>query len=183
MALAQSGQAAPTRYRLDDSVSTVGFSYRIGELDQLGTIAIERADIVVDPHNLAAATVDIVLNVAQVRTPIFLATEALTSPKVLDVARFPTIHFVSTKVTLAKDGRLSGGAYIDGVLTVRDVTRPIRLQAGFFRRPGSAPDDFSQLSVQLTGSLSRSAFGASGFAKLVGDTITLDITAVIIAID
>lgn len=180
--IASSVTAAPTRYRLDRNASTVGFIYSISNTDQAGKMPIERADITVDPQNLSTATVDIVLRAAGVRTPMFIATQALTSDKVLDVDRYPTIHFVSTRVKLAQDGRLSGGAFIDGRLTVRDVTRPIRLKADFFRRPGSAKDDFSQLTVHLSGQLNRFDYGASGYPQLVDETIKLNISVEISAV-
>lgn len=177
--LASSVMAAPTRYRLDKSASRVGFVYNISNTDQSGTMPIERADITVDPQNLSAAKVDIVLRVGGVRTPMFLATEALVGEDILDAAQFPTIHFVSTDVTLAEDGRLSGGAYITGRLTVRDVTRDIRLKADLYRQPGSAVDDFSQLTVRLSGQLNRFDYGASGYAQLVGEIIRLNISVLI----
>ena len=171
--------AAPTRYRLDKAASSVGFIYSISNMDQSGTMPVESADIVIDPQNLALATVEIVLGAAGVRTPVFLATKALTSSKVLDVARYPTIRFVSTKVTLAKDGGLSGGAVISGRLTVRDVTRSVVLKADFYRKPGSDPDVFNQLTVRLSGQINRFDYGASGYALLVGEVIKLDISVVI----
>lgn len=174
--------AAPTQYRLDKRASSVGFTYSISNTDQSGTMPIESADIIVDPQNLSSASVDIVLRAAGVRTPMFLATEALTSSGILDTAHFPTIHFVSTKVTLAEDGRLSGGAFITGQLTVRDVTRTVRLKADLYRQAGSAPDDFSQLTVRLSGQINRFDYGASGYAKLVGGIIKLDISVVINAV-
>jgi polyisoprenoid-binding protein YceI len=171
--------AAPTRYRLDKEASRVGFTYRISNTDQSGTMPIQSADIVVDPQNLALASVDIVLSAAGVRTPMFLATQALTGSEILDMARYPTIRFVSTKVTLTQDGRLSGGAFITGRLTLRDVTRSVQLKADFYRQPGSARDDFSQLTVRLSGQLDRFDYGASGYAKMVGNTIKLNISVLI----
>lgn len=171
--------AAPTRYQLDTKASQVGFTYSISNTDQSGTMPIESAEIVVDPQDLSSASVDIVLRAAGVRTPMFLATEALIGDQMLDVARFPTIHFVSTKVTLAEDGRLSGGAAITGRLTLRDTTKNIQLKANFYRQPGSAIDDYSQLTVQLSGQLNRFDYGASGYPKLVADIIELNISAVI----
>lgn len=177
--LASATIAAPTRYRLDNETSRVGFTYSISDTDQSGTMPIQTADIVVDPQNLSSASVDVTLNAAGVRTPMFLATEALIGEQILDVARYPTIHFVSTKVTLAEDGRLSGGAFVTGRLTLRDVTRNIRLKADFYRQSGSAVDDFSQLTVNLSGQLNRFDYGASGYAKLVGEIIKLNISVVI----
>jgi len=172
-------EAAPTRYQLDAKASRVAFSFELAGTAQSGTMPVSMADIVVDPDNLAASRVDISLDVTAARTKLPFALPALIGPNVLDAARFPTIRFVSTKVRLAADGRLSGGATITGNLTLRGVTRPLTLQANLFRAPGSAADDLSNLSVQLQGRINRSEFGATGFSDLVEDSVGLDIKAVI----
>lgn len=177
--LADKVTAAPTRYQLDAQASTVGFVFTLGGARQNGTMQVATAEIFVDPANLAASRVDISLDVDSVRTPLPFARQALIGPDLLDVGQFPTIRFISTKVRLAADGRLSGGATISGNLTVHGVTRQVMLDAGLFRAKGSAPDDLSLLTVQLSGQLSRSAFGASGYGDLVGDPVDLNIVAVI----
>jgi polyisoprenoid-binding protein YceI len=171
--------AAPTRYQLDTKASRVGFSFVLGGTAQKGTMPVSKAVVLVDPDNLAASRVDISVDVGAVRTPLPFARVALIGPEVLDAARYPTIRFVSTRVTLGADGRLSGGAKITGKLTMRGVTRPVTLDAGLFRAPGSAPDDLSNLSVQLQGQINRSDFGATGFGDLVADSVGLNIVAVI----
>lgn len=171
--------AAPTRYELDAKASQVGFTFILGGALHKGTMPVSKAVILVDPANLAASRVDISLNVAKARTPLPFARQALIGPQVLDAKRYPSIRFVSTRVRLAADGRLSGGAKISGKLTMHGVTRPLTFYAGLFRAPGSAVDDLSTLTIRLQGELSRAAFGASGFGDLVADTVGLDITAVI----
>ena len=171
--------AAPTRYLLDRDASNIGFRFVLNGAEQTGTMPVRQADIVVDPANLAATRVDVTVSVTGARTRLPFATRALTGPDVLDAARFPTIRFVSDKVRLAQDGRLSGGAQISGRLTMRGVTRPMILAAELYRERGSAPDDLSNLTVLLSGQVSRSDFGATGFSTLVEDGIGLDITAVI----
>ena len=62
-------------------------------------------------------------------------------------------------------------------MTLRGVTRPVVLRGRILRQSGAAEDDFSRLTVALRGQVSRSAFGADGWAGMVGDVITLDILA------
>lgn len=171
--------AAPTQYVLDAKASQVGFSYTLGGGVQKGSMPVAQASITVDPENLTASHVDITLNVASVRTALPFATQALIGPKVLDAAQFPTIRFVSTKVALGPKGRISGGAQITGQLTMHGITRPMTFDAGLFRTRGSASDDLSALTVHLTGQVSRSAYGATGYTDLVADMVKLDITAAI----
>ncbi|MEX0319173.1 MAG: YceI family protein [Ruegeria sp.] len=171
--------AAPVRYRLDQSASSVGFFFTLSGSAQKGTMPIRSADIVIDTANLTRSRADVTLDVARARTNLVFARTAMLGPDVLDARRFPTIRFTSTRVQLGPGGRLSDGARITGDLTVRDVTRPVVLEASLFRRRGSAADDLSELSFRLRGAISRRAFGASGYRDLVRDAVTLDIRAVI----
>ena len=50
------------------------------------------------------------------------------------------------------------------------------------RPPGTAPDDLSVLTIELSGEMSRTAFGATGYPELVADRVGLDIRAVIRAV-
>ena len=90
----------------------------------------------------------------------------------LDVEQFPRITFRSLSIT-----ETASGASVDGEITIRDVTRPITLDAQFFRQRGTEEGDRSRMSVVLRGGISRQAFGASGFGNLVGDRIDLTILA------
>ena len=182
-AWATAARARPTKYVLDPAASRVGFTYQLSGALQTGEMPITRADLVIDPNNLGASTVDVIVNPAGARTGFFFATEALKSVTVLNTKSFPDIRFVSTAVRLAPSGRLSDGAALVGDLTVRDVTRSVTLNAALFRPPGSAPDDLSQLTIQLTGEISRSEFGATGYADIVADPVGLDIVAAIKAVD
>jgi polyisoprenoid-binding protein YceI len=171
--------AAPTKYLLDTQASRIEFIFTLGGGRQKGIMPVARSLIIVNPTNLTLSRVDISLDVAGVRTPLPFVRPALIGPKVLDAARYPTIRFVSNRITLGPGGRLSDGATITGKLTMHGVTRPVTFDAGLFRAPGSAPDDLSVLSIKLSGQVSRSAFGATGYSDLVGDTIGLNISAVI----
>ena len=172
-------QATPVRYRLDAAASTVGFHFTMNGVAQAGSMPVLRAEIVIDPDDLAASRIDVTVDVTRAQTPFIFATQALVGPDVLDAARFPTIRFVSHKVQLAADGRLSGGARITGLLTIRGQTRMVTLKAGVFRPQGSAPEDLSRLQARLTGTISRAAFGATGYPGLVQDEVILDIHAVV----
>ncbi|MEP3331614.1 YceI family protein [Sedimentitalea sp.] len=173
--------AAPTGYTLSEKDSNVGFRFLLSGVPIQGSMPVQAAQIIIDPANLAASQVDVTLNVAKAKTALFFATDALVSTEVLDAKQFPTIRFVSQAITLASDGRLSDGASIAGLLTLRGITRPITLNANVLRAPGSAADDLSNLTVRLDGAVSRAAFGATGFPDLVADIVELDILAVVAA--
>ncbi|WP_282021327.1 YceI family protein [Ruegeria faecimaris] len=164
-------------YELVRNGTSVDFTFELSGITQSGTMPIQSADIRIDMTDLANSRVDVSLNVAKARTNLPFARKPMLSAGVLDATGFPTIHFTSTDIQLGNGGRISNGAEITGDLTLRGVTRPITLRANIFRPPGSARDNLNNLSIQLSGSLNRHEFGASGYSDLVKETVGLDIRA------
>lgn len=167
--------AAPAQYGLDPSQSSVGFTYTFEKRPIQGRMPVSRADLAIDFNNLAASKAVVELNVAQARAGFVFATQAMRGPKVLDSNSHPRIRFVSTR--FARAGR---GAVVDGQLTIRGVTRPVRLNARFFRTPETDPAALQNLDIVLSGSVDRHAFGASGFSSYVGPKIDIRIKARIV---
>lgn len=164
------GLAAPVPYRLDTAQSVVGFGYSMAGQSAHGTMPVTEADIVLDLEAPQNSRVSATLDAAHAETGLFLVTQAMKGPGVLDTTRYPTITFRSTGVVPAGDG-----ARITGDLTIRDVTRPVTLVARIYRQKGTDPGDRNRLSIHLEGRVGRAAFGAGAFPDLVSDTITLDI--------
>lgn len=164
--------AGPENYRLDADRSSVNFFYTFDGAQKTGVMPVTSADLLLDLDNLAASRVLVTLNADAARAGFLFATEAMKSRKVLDTARFPDIHFRSTRIT----GDLRG-ADVSGALTLRGVTRQVTLKARLFRQRGTEPQDRRNLLVELTGTVPRSAYGATGYPNLVGDEIGLKIIA------
>lgn len=179
-ALATQGRAAPLRYGIGPKGATITYLFTLQGTQQRGTAPLARADLTIDPQNLARSTADVAADIRKAKTGFLFITDALKSPQVLDAETHPMARFRSTRITLGQNGRLSNGARVAGDLTLRGVTRAVELDATLFREPGSAPDDLSRLSVRLKGTLSRTAFGATGYPKLVDDRVDLDIEADIV---
>jgi len=169
--------AAQRRYTLEPDGSRVGFQFQLSGRPQTGTIPIQSADIMVDTGRLTRSKVSVVLNAQGAQTALPFALGPLKSEQVLGVNRWPQISFVSQKIKLGPDGRISNGATMTAALTLRGVTKPVTLDAALYRTPGSAADDLDRLRVHLKGAVSRSAFGATGYPELVGDEVALDVTA------
>jgi polyisoprenoid-binding protein YceI len=164
--------AAPARYALEPDASTVAFAWDFGRDEVQGRMPVSSADLVIDFAQVAASKVDVAVNVAAAEAGFPFATQAMKGPKVLDAANFPQIVFHSTRVRPEGDG-----ARVEGLITIRGVTRPAVLQAQIYRRQGSAEGDLSRLSILLTGTVHRSEFGASGWSDMVGDDVRLRILA------
>ncbi|WP_108837324.1 YceI family protein [Tateyamaria sp. Alg231-49] len=176
-AIAAPTWAAPTPYRLNGAASTITYTFTLEGTPLKGTVPIDRAELQIDPTNLEASTADVTADVRRAKTGLIFATEALKSRSVLAADDFPLARFQSTKVTLGARGRISEGATIEGMLTLRGVTKPVRFDAQLFRAPGSAADDLSALRVILKGSINRADFDAVGYADLVDDTVAIEIDA------
>ena len=170
--IAAPAAAAPEAWRLDAARSTVGFTYDFAQGDNRGTMPVKSADMRIDLRDLGASRVDVTLDASGARAGFFLATQAMRGPLGLDTAQHPEIRFRSTRIT----GTLAA-ARIEGLLTVRGISRPVTLRAGLYRTPETDPARLDRLTVLLTGEIDRHAFGASGFPDLVGPTIALRILA------
>ncbi|NOD33695.1 MULTISPECIES: YceI family protein [unclassified Ruegeria] len=169
--------AALSPYVLSTTDTRVGFSFNLSGVMQTGSMPIRFANVQVDTRQLQNSQVTVVLDVSKARTRLPFARMPMLSPSVLDAKQHPTIRFVSTKIELGAQGRISDGARITGDLTVRGVTRPITLNANLYRKAGTTVDDLTNLSIGLTGALNRHDFGASGYPDLVRDNVGLNIHA------
>jgi len=168
----QPALAGPEPYRLNAAQSVVGFTYGFQGNPTQGRMPVKSADITLDLDNMPRSSVRVTLDAARAKAGFLFATQTMKGPNVLNTDRFPVITFRSTSIT----GDL-GGATVKGNLTVRDITRPVTLRAGLYRQKGTQLGDRSRLIVQLTGTISRKAFGADGFPGFVDDRIDLNIIA------
>lgn len=165
-------QAAPVDYVLEPAESRVGFEADFGPDRITGQFPVTDADVTIDFDNLAASHVAVTMNVARADASFPFAAQAMRGPKVLDAQDYPQMTFTSSAVRRSGDG-----AKVEGNLTIRGVTRPVVLDAQIYRQQGTEAGDLSQLTVQLTGSVNRSDFGATGWNDMVGDQVRLDIRA------
>lgn len=175
--------AAPTPYALEQGRSDVGFVYTLTGAENGGTMPVQSAEIVIDFDRFTASTVDVSVDVRAARTGLIFATEALKAASVLDARTHPTIRFQSTAIRPNNPRNLSAGGKIDGLLTIRGITKPVTLDAALFRQQGTAAGDLSRLSFRISGSVNRSDFGATGYSDIVADTIELDIAARVIRVE
>lgn len=166
--------AAPQAYMLDPRGTEIGFRYTLGGVETSGSMPLKSAALSIDFRRLENTRISVTLDAHRARTALPLAESALKGAAILDTDRYPTIQFRSDSVRA--DG---AGAKMTGQLTLRGRTLPVTLDARFFRLPDRAPEDLSTLVIILEGRLSRSAFGASGYADLVADPVDLRIKATI----
>ncbi|MEX0284060.1 MAG: YceI family protein [Paracoccaceae bacterium] len=164
------GWAAPNSYLLDRSGSQVVFTWFLGADAIKGQMPVKRADLKLDFKSAGNSSIDVALDVSKAKAGFAFATGAMRGPKVLSADAHPEIRFKSTKVVAQ-----GTGAKVQGDLTIRGVTRPAIFDVKLYRGQGST--DSSRLAVQMTGSVNRSEFGATGWPDLVSDEIEINILA------
>lgn len=162
----------PTRYTLDLANSTVSYSVPFGPDKVAGTMPVVSADILLDFVQNARSSVSVVMNAAGATANFPFAEQALKGPKVLDTAAHPTIIFQSSAIRME-----TAEADVDGQVTIRGVTRPVRLNVKVFRQQGTEAGDLSKIAVHITGAVRRSDFGATGWDDMVGDVVTILVVA------
>jgi len=164
-------------YTLHPGGSQITFLFDTNGTTQTGTVPVRMADIRIDTTNLARSTAEVTADIRKLRTGLLFITQAIKSPELLDAKAHPLVRFQSTEIRLGARGRISEGAEIDGLLTLRGVTRPLTLSATLSRPAGTKADDLDTLYVRLKGSISRSDYGATGYPGLAEDRVNLDIRA------
>lgn len=164
--------AAPISYDIDKDASVVGFTYRFGPETIMGKFNDYDADLHIDFDRVKNSIVNVRLDTTKATAGFPFATKALRSEKVLNVKNFPNITFQSTSIT-------GGGntATINGNVTVRGITKPLTLTAKLFRAVGTTSDERDNLTIKITGQIDRTEFGATGYAKEVGDILRIAIDA------
>jgi polyisoprenoid-binding protein YceI len=128
--------------------------------------------LVIDPAKIAATKVAISVPVASVQTTSDKLTAELKSADWFDAAKYPTMTFVSTKVT--PTGATT--ADITGNLTFHGVTKPVTIEAVF---TGVGSSMSKKANIGFTGStdIKRSEFGFSTYVPLISDAVHLSISA------
>jgi polyisoprenoid-binding protein YceI len=178
LSLPPAAWAAPASYALEPAESVVGFETRFGPDLITGQMPVKSADLTLDFDAVSNCRIDVALDVSGAQASFPFAAQAMKGPKVLDSTTFPEILFRSSRVE-----RQGDGARVEGELTIRGVTRPVTLTAMIWRQKGTETGDLRQLTVQLTGSVLRSDYGATGWLDMVGDEVRLTILARIARVD
>src|SRR3989475_7180807 len=124
VALGLPSLARAATWNLDPAPASVQFSVRhlmvstvrgaFGKVT--GTVQVDEKDL---PRSKLQATID----AASIDTRVEKRDAHLKSPDFLDVAKYPTITFVSKEIEKAGDGRWK----VTGDLTLHGVTRPVTL--------------------------------------------------------
>jgi polyisoprenoid-binding protein YceI len=159
------------KYTLDNShsyvdwkISHFGFSSPSGKWMADGTLELDQAK----PQD---SKVDVTINVANVITGIPKLDEHLKGEDFFDVAKYPTATFVSKKIVMT--GKET--AKVEGMLTLRGVTKPVTLDVKLNKAAVSPITNKMTAGFTATANIKRSEFGMTTYLPGLGDEVKLNI--------
>jgi polyisoprenoid-binding protein YceI len=183
-ALALPASAGTTTWQIDPQHSSAQFGVTHLMISTVrGEFHGVKGTVVLDDQDITKSTVNVTIDATSVDTREPDRNKHLKSPDFLDVAKYPSITFKSTKVEQASPGELK----VTGDLTIRGVTKQVVLNVDGPKAPIKDPWGLQRSAVSATAKINRQDFGVSWNQTLdsggvvVSDDvrITLDVEMVI----
>jgi polyisoprenoid-binding protein YceI len=147
-----------------------------------GTFEKTSGTVTVEGSDPTTAKIDAIIDASSINTRVEKRDADLKSPDFLDVAKYPSITFISTKVEGAGEGKWK----VTGDLTLHGVTKPVVLDVEGTGAPIHDPMGNTRAGASATAKISRKDFGLTYNKTLetggvmVGDevSITIDVEAI-----
>ncbi len=147
------------------SYSHLGYSTQLSRFDKVsGTITLDTA-----AHTGAA---DITIDTRSVSTGSDHFNEHIQEADFLDTERFPTATFKGTSMKFKGDVP----SEIDGMLTLKGVTRPVALTITSFKCMPHPMLHKDACGADATTQVKRSDFNMSKYVPFVGDDVTITVS-------
>jgi polyisoprenoid-binding protein YceI len=157
-------------WKFDPMHTQVEFSAKhLGMMTVRGHFAEVTATGTIDPEHPEKSQVEAVINTASIRTHNERRDDDLRSSNFLEIEKYPTMSFKSTKLELVSDER----AKLTGDLTIKGVTRPVTLDVvkyGEFNDPMMG----HRIGYAAQTRINRKDFGMRFDAMLDGKFIVSD---------
>jgi polyisoprenoid-binding protein YceI len=164
-------------WQIDSSHTSVEFTVRHMMISNVkGQFQKTTGTITANGNDPASAKIDVTIDASSVDTRVERRDAHLKSPDFLDVAKFPTITFKSTKVEAAGPNKWT----MTGDLTIHGVTRPVVLDVEGSGSPIQVMGH-TRAGASATTKIKRSDFGLTWNKALetggvlVGDDIAISI--------
>jgi len=142
-------------WNLDTVHSGINFSVRHMVVSKVrGRFAKFTGNVTLDEADLTRSVVEATIDASSIDTGTAQRDEHLKSADFFDVEHFPQIRFRSTGIEKLGEDRYR----LTGELTIRDVTRPIALDAEYGGR-GKDPWGNERVGFTVKGALDRKDFG------------------------
>ncbi len=170
---AEASRVSAGTYAVDGAHTQAVFTVdHMGFTPLSGLIAGATGSLTLDPAHLDQAKVDVTFKVDDLQGGVEEFSHHLKSPDFFDVEKYPTIHFVSTKVEASGDH-----AQITGNLTIHGVTKPVTLDATFMGAGTNPMSKNPYVGFYAETTINRSDFGVGKYAPIVSDKVELTLHA------
>jgi polyisoprenoid-binding protein YceI len=146
--------AASQTYDIDPVHSRVEFTIRHMFSKVTGNFQSFKGTVQYDAASPAASSVNAEIDASSIDTNNERRDGDLKSPDFFDVAKFPTLTFVSSKITPGENGKLK----VEGTLTMHGISKPVVLDASFL---GSGPglDGVTRAGFEASTKVDRKDYG------------------------
>jgi len=165
-------------WQIDPAHTSVEFTVRHMMISNVrGQFQKTAGTITTNGGGAASAMIDATIDASSVDTRVERRDAHLKSPDFLDVAKYPTITFKSSKVEGAGPGKFT----VTGDLTLHGVTRPVVLDVETAGAPIKDPMGNMRAGASATTKIKRSDFGLTWNKALetggvvVGDEVAISI--------
>jgi polyisoprenoid-binding protein YceI len=152
-------------YTIDPAHTSIGFKVKHLMITNVkGVFEKFKGTVIIDEKDISKSKVDVSIEMSSVNTNIAKRDDHLRSPDFFDVARFPTMTFVSTKVEKAGTDTLK----VTGNLTIKGVSRQVILSVDGPTGEIKSPQGDVKRGASATTTINRQDFGVSWSKKLDG---------------
>lgn len=164
-------------YALEDTHGYITFSYsHLGFSTPHISFNKFTVDLQADSANPANSKISVVIDATSIDSRVDEFDEHLNGSDYFDTANHPTITFNSTGIEQSSDTML----VVTGDLTIKGVAKPVTLNVTINKAADHPMRKVPTIGISAGGKLSRTEFGLGKFAPVVGDEVTLYITAELI---
>jgi polyisoprenoid-binding protein YceI len=178
IALALPVLAGAATWNIDSDHSNIGFKVRHLMVSNVkGSFDKNSGVVTIDEKDITKSKVSVSIDTASVNTNVAKRDEHLRGADFFDVAKYPTMTFVSKKVAKASKGKLK----VTGDLTLHGVTREVVLDVDALSKESKDPWGNTRSGTVATTKISRKDFGLLYNAALetggvaVGDEVAINL--------
>ena len=168
--------AAPIRYDVDGAATTVSAKVAfLGLASKTAQFPRVSGGATLSPDEPETMRLDVTLDARALQAPDTVTLQRLRGERFFWVEKYPTVRFQGSGMRLSD----ATNGYVDGMLTARGVTRPVRLDVSFASPPADAR---AGDPLRLTGSttIDRRDFGMTSYSLIVGRKVDIVIKATMV---
>ncbi|MEI8186027.1 MAG: YceI family protein [Chlorobiaceae bacterium] len=154
--MALPAMATATSWNIDADHSNVGFSVSHLMVSKVkGNFNKYTGVVDINDKDITKSKVDVTIDASSINTNVQKRDEHLKSPDFFDVAKYPTVTFVSKKWTKAPQGALK----VTGDLTIHGVTKSVVLTVAPFSKESKDPWGNTRRGTSASTIINRKDFG------------------------